>query len=80
MRGNSALLARMLAIFCDDLAYAGASQAEREAALVMGALHAAIVLERTAELAALVEGWAACPVENDNAPAAVMRLLERRQQ
>lgn len=65
--------ARMLAVLCDDLAYADASQAEREAALIMGALHAAIVLGETTVLAELVEDW-----YDENSQAAVRKLMERR--
>lgn len=83
MRGNLPALSRLMAVLCDDLAYSGASVPEREAAIVMGALHTAIVLERTGELAALVEGWAACHpygtgCEKENAQAAVMKLVERQ--
>lgn len=63
----------MLAILCDDLAYPGASDAEREAAVVMGALHAAIVLGKTGEVVALLDAWA-----DEHEPLAVLKLLERR--
>lgn len=73
MRGNLPALGRMLAVLCDDLNYAGATQAEQDAALVMSALHAAIVLDKTGELAELVAPWWA-----DNVRAAAGKLLERR--
>lgn len=72
MRGNLPALGRMLAVLCDDLAYPGASMAEGEAALIMSALHTAIVLGETTVLAALVEDW-----YDDNSQAAVRKLLER---
>lgn len=75
MRGNLSVLSKLLAVLCDDLDPTVASQGEREAAVVMGALHAAIVLQETAALAALVEGW-----YDEHSAAAVMKLLERRQQ
>lgn len=73
MRGNLPALGKLLAVLCDDLTYAGATQAEQDAALVMSALHAAIVLGATDRLADLVEPWF-----HDNASAAAGKLLERR--
>lgn len=74
MRGNLTVLSRILSVFCDDMNYPGASQAEREAVVIMGALHAAIVLDKTGELVALLDAWA-----DEHEPLAVRKLMERRQ-
>lgn len=73
MRGNLSGLGKILAALSQDLTYPSASEAESEAALIVGALHTAIVLGETTVLAALVEDW-----YDDNSRAAVLKLLERR--
>lgn len=73
MRGNLPALGRMMAVLTDDLNYPGATMAEREAAIIMAALHAAIILGKTDELADIVGPWA-----TKNTQAAVRELLRRR--
>lgn len=72
MRGNLSGLGKILAALSQDLTYPGASEAETAAAIIMGALHIAIVLERTSELAAIVAPWS-----DEHSAAAVRKLLER---
>lgn len=73
MRGNLPALGHMMAVLTEDLNYAGATIAEREAALIMSALHAAIILGKTGELAELASVWL-----ESNRQAAISELLRRR--
>lgn len=55
MSGNLNVLRRMLAIYGDGLM--GGSEEEKQAGTVLRALHTAIALGATGELAALVRPW-----------------------
>jgi hypothetical protein len=56
--GRLNFLARVLSVYADDLTNQHSTPAERDAATVLDALYAAIMLDETAELARLVKPWA----------------------
>lgn len=55
--GRLRVLKRILPAYIDDLADLGATDMERETSRILGALHTALLLERTAELAKVARQW-----------------------
>lgn len=57
LRGRLSILTRVIAAYSDDLTTGPRTPAEQSVASVLDALHTAILLQQTADLARLVKPW-----------------------
>lgn len=78
MTGRLRSIAKIIDVFRSDLTGMGSAPDEREAAIILDALHTAILLDRTGDLAALVKPWMEARPEGSRREVIVTAVAERR--